>query len=181
MIRRYNRVLCVLLAASMMVAMMAGCSQKRPPEQTQPSNETQGGTEPPADTKPEHSVPLNTAPEDEPYIEPPTQPPVQVVMPDYELSYSGEMADVISWEELTQERGLRFSVKLSTGNAVLFTLLLNQTEGELVTMKENTEGEQIPVSFLMEAVPEGLSEEDLQTYCLAQDKVNEIMASLILK
>ena len=181
MIKRYKKILCLIMAMALMTAMMAGCSRKQPPEQTKPANETQGGTALPSDTKPEHSVPPNTAPEDEPYIEPPTQPPVQVVMPDYELSYSGEMADVISWEELTQERGLRFSVKLSTGNAVLFTLLLDQTQGELVTMKENTEGEQIPVSFLMEAVPEGLSEEDLQTYCLAQDKVNEIMASLILK
>ncbi len=181
MIRRRIQIICVLLAASLMAAMMTGCNPKQPPEQTKPANETQGGTEPSVDATPELSIPLNTAPEDEPYVEPPTQPPVQVVMPDYELSYSGEMADVIFWEELAEESGLRFSVKLSSGNAVLFTLLLDQVEGEFVTMKENTAGEQIPVSFLMEAVPEGLSEEDRQTYCLAQDKVNEIVASLALK
>ncbi|MBQ8910745.1 MAG: hypothetical protein IJY91_06885 [Oscillospiraceae bacterium] len=177
---KYIKVLCLLMA---MALLFAGCG--KPQAQTGPANETQGGITPATDPTngdpTEPSIPLNTAPEDEPYVEPPTQPPVQVVMPDYELSYSGEMAEVIFWEELAEESGLQFSVKLSSGNAVLFTLLLDQVEGELVTMKENTAGEQIPVSFLMEAVPEGLSEEDLQTYCVAQDKVNEILASLVLK
>ena len=72
-------------------------------------------------------------------------------------------------------------MKLSGGNAALFTLLLNQSEGELVVMKENGAGEKIPVSFLMESMPDGLSEADQQAFCLAQDQVNDIIATLNLK
>lgn len=175
--RRNNKLLRAVLAAALLAAMLTGCGNA----QTGPSNETQGGTEPPAQSQPEPSTPLVTAPEDEPYIEQPTQPPVQVVMPEYELSYSGNMADVISWQELPEEGGLQFYVKLSTGDAALFTLLLDRMEGELVTMKENSAGEKVPVSFLMEEIPEDLSEEDKTAFCFAQDTVNEIIASLKLK
>ncbi len=173
-IKKYrSRILCLILATLLTAAVMTGCSSD-PQPQTGPSNETQGGTKPP-----EPSVPLVTAPEEEPYTEPPTAPPVQVVMPEYEMSYAGEMADIISWE--SESDGLAFYVQIEGGKYRLFTLLLNQIEGELVTMKENTEGEQIPVSFLMEPVPEELSRENTQIFCLAQDLVNDMIASLTLK
>jgi len=181
MIRRYTQVLCVLLAASLLVATMTGCSRKQPPEQTKPANETQGGTEPPAESQPEPSVPIYTEPGDEPYTEPPTQPPVKVVMPEYELSYSGPLADLIQWQEQPENGSLAFSVQLSTGNALLFTLLLDQAEGEIVIMKENGAGQKVPVSFQMAQAPESLSQEDRQTFLMAQDMVNEIIASLTLK
>ncbi len=169
----FSRILCLILAVLLAAAVMTGCSST-PQPQTGPGNETQGGTNPP-----EPSVPLVTAPEEEPYVEPPTAPPVQVVMPEYEMSYAGEMADIISWE--TESNGLAFYVEIEGDQYRLFTLLLNQIEGELVTMKENSKGEQIPVSFWMEPVPEGLSQENTQTFCMAQDLVNDMLASLTLK
>lgn len=180
-IRKHARFLCVVMAILLMLAAMTGCNSN-PQPQTGPSNETQGGTEPPAASGgTEATAPLVTAPEDEPYVEPPTQPPVQVVMPEYEMSYSGDLADIISWEEAQEQGGLSFFVQIEGEKCPLFTLLLNQIQGELVTMKTNGAGEQIPVSFIMEQIPQGLSEENTRTFCVAQDLVNEIIASLVLK
>ena len=181
MAKKHTRLLCGIAALSLLAAMVTGCGQK--PEQSKPTGETQVTTQPaPQEQEPiQPSYPLVTEPEDPPYTEPPTEPPVQVVMPQYELTYSGELADVIFWEEQETAGSLRFSVKLSGGNAALFTLLLNQSEGELVVMKENGAGEKIPVSFLMESMPDGLSEADQQAFCLAQDQVNDIIATLTLK
>lgn len=180
----YSSVLCLVLILSM----MAGCQPKSPETTQTPTTvpaETQAlSTEPPEITEPEqilHNPPEVTAPEDDPYEPPPTEPPVQVVMPDYELTYSGEMADQISYRELTDQAGLRFDIRLSTGEVKLFELLIGQVQGNFVQMKENSAGEQIPVSFLMEPIPEGLSDGDYEAFTLGQELANEIVASLILK
>ena len=132
-------------------------------------------------SEPAETLPPVTAPEDEKYTEPPTQPPVAVEMPEYTLTYSGEMSEIISYEEQPENTGLKFFVTLSTGKTPLFTLYLNRIEGELVVMKKNTAGEEIPVTFLMEEVPENLSQEEETAFCLAQETVNDIIASLVLK
>ena len=183
MAKNHTRLLCGIAALSLLAAMVTGCGQNDPPAQAKPAGEIQVTTQPdPQQQDPvQPSYPLVTEPEDPPYTEPPTEPPVQVVMPQYALAYSGELADVIFWEEQETAGSLRFSVKLSGGDAALFTLLLNRSEGELVVMKENGAGEKIPVSFLMEPMPDGLSEADQQAFCLAQDQVNDIIASLTLK
>lgn len=130
---------------------------------------------------PEPTAPPVTAPEDEPYIEPPTEPPVQVDMPQYTLTYSGEMKEHIQTRPVEGENALEFLVTLSDGEYTIFTLQLYQTSGELVAMVENAAGEKIPVSFAMTAVPEGLSPEDEFLFCTAQEQVNAIIASLVLK
>lgn len=112
-------------------------------------------------------------------VESTTLPPVQVDMEEYELTYAGEMKDLILTRQ-TQE-GLTFLVKLSQGEYPIFTLRFNVLEGELVTMLTAESGEQVPVSFAMEEIPAGLSAEDELTFCLAQEQVNEIIASLKLK
>ena len=48
-------------------------------------------------------------------------------------------------------------------------------------MKENSAGEEIPVTFLMEAVPENLSDAEEITFCMAQETVNDVINSLVLK
>ncbi len=169
MANKYKKLLCMGLVMVLLSAVAAGCGEKQPPEQTQPPNETQGSIQTPVVTQP-------TTPE-----EPATEPPVRVVMPEYELSYSGPLANLISWQEQPESGGLQFSVKLSTGDGVLFTLLLNQAEGEIVIMKENTAGQKVPISFRMAETPENLNAEDRQLFLMAQDTVNEIIASLTLK
>lgn len=194
--------LCAVLTMVLMAAVVSGCKDKAQPETiAESSNVTQGGAqktpEEPAVTEPKATQPDGaepestdppgenppevTAPEEDPYIEPPTEPPVLVVMPDYELTYSGDMSEKIRYEELTGEAGLCFYVRLSSGEVKLFQILINKAAGDFVQMKENSAGEKIPVSFLMESAPEGLSEEDAQTFLMAQDLANDIVGSLILK
>lgn len=110
-----------------------------------------------------------------------TVPPAVVQMPEYSLAYSGEMAEHIRTQELPEQNGLRFDVVLSVGQKTIFTLLFDQMEGELVTMLDTQSGEKLPVSFLMEPIPEGLSAEDELLFCTAQEQVNEIIASITLK
>lgn len=200
--KRHIRFLCAVLIMVLMAAMVSGCKDKAQPETTaESSNVTQNGAQKPPEepavtepnatqpdaTKPESTDPPGgnppevTAPEEDPYIEPPTEPPVQVVMPDYELTYSGDMSEKIRYEELTGEAGLCFYVGLSSGEVKLFQILINEAKGDFVQMKENSAGEKIPVSFLMESIPEDLSEEDAHTFLMAQDLANDIVGSLVLK
>lgn len=150
----------MLLAVLMafLVVFTAGCSEKEPVN-TEPTYSDFGDME---------ELPTET-----------TLPPVQIEMPEYELTYSGEFHDVILVEK--QETGLVFTVKLSKTEAHIFTLLYNTDEGELVTVLEDAKGNRIPVAFQMAPVPESLSEEDEQLFCSAQEAVNEIVASLVLK
>ncbi len=170
-------VLCLVL---LMLA-MSGCASS-PQAETGPSNESQGGIELPEEAlSPEPSVPLVTAPEEEPYVEPPTQPPVQLEMTEYVLSYDGEMADIISWEKNTEAGGLSFFVKLGETQYPLFTVLIGQAKGDFVETKKNGKGETVSVSYVMEPMPQGLSQEDEKLYGTAQELVNDINASLTLK
>lgn len=114
-------------------------------------------------------------------VEPEPLPPIQIEMPDYELAYSGELEDQIIVEETEDQSGLAFSVKLSTGEVSIFTLHYNSEEGDLVTVLDAADGERVPVAFEMAEVPENLSEDDLSTFYLAQEAVNEIVESLKLK
>lgn len=113
--------------------------------------------------------------------EPETQPPVRITMPDYELTYSGELKDVIVVEEVPDQNGLKFTVKLSMGETHIFTLLYNSQEGDYVTVITDADGTKTPVAFLMEPIPEGLNDEDMNLFCTAQESVNEIVDSLVLK
>ena len=112
---------------------------------------------------------------------PETLPPVQIKMPDYELTYSGAFQELIQVKELENEQALAFSVKLSKTEEELFVLRYNTDEGDLVTIVEDAKGNRIPVAFLMREVPGNLSKEDIDLFCSAQEAVNEIVASLTLK
>ena len=110
-------------------------------------------------------------------------PPVEITMPEYTLSYSGELKDVIAVKEIQSEdkMGLQFSVLLSQTEEPVFTLYYHSDEGELVTVLTDEQGNKIPVAFEMNKVPENLSEEDAILFYTAQDSVNEIVESLELK
>ena len=108
-------------------------------------------------------------------------PPVRVEMRDYELSYSGELESVIVFEQQADSNDLAFYVSLSDGRAPIFTLRFNSDEGDYVTVLRDSAGSKLPVAFRMETIPEGLSEEDRKLFFTAQDAVNEIAASLVVK
>lgn len=110
-----------------------------------------------------------------------TLPPVQVDMPEYELTYSGALKDIIVMNIQDDESTLVFNVKISKGEAHIFTLRYNTDDGELVTVKEDKNGNRVPIAFEMASLPEDLNEEDQQIFFEAQDAVNEIVESLVLK
>lgn len=113
--------------------------------------------------------------------EPPTEPPVEVDMPEFQFTYSGELKDSVVMKEVEGSGALEFTVILSGGEAHIFTLHYNTVEGDYVTVLDDAAGNKIPVAFQMAAVPEGLSDEDTATFYQAQESVNEIVDSLILK
>ena len=123
----------------------------------------------------------STNPEETEGSGPGTLPPVQVEMPAFTLTYSGELRDVIVLKELEGEDALEFNVKLSQVQAHIFTLQYNSTNGEFVTVLEDKAGEKIPVAFQMAELPEDLTEEDKNLFLTAQEAVNEIAASLVVK
>ena len=152
--KRTGKELCFLIVMLAAVLVLAGCSGEQ--NATEPSYEMLG-------------------------TEPPTLPPVQISMPEYELTYSGALTDAIVVKEVADFSGLEFSVKLSQTEAHIFTLHYNTVEGDFVTVLEDAKGEKVPVAFLMATIPEGLSEADAQTFYRAQEAVNEIAESLVIK
>ena len=108
-------------------------------------------------------------------------PIVRVDMNNYELSYSGELKDVIILEPKAGGDDIDFYVSLSDRKALLYILHFNSDEGDFVTIVRDDAGTPIPVAFQMESIPEGLSDADRILYCTAQDAVNEIAASLVVQ
>lgn len=180
----YKKTITVLLCCLLAMAMIVGCgnAQQQTTEQTDQSGETQGSPETTQGAGEEPTAPGgDSLTEPAPYENEPTEPPVQVVMPEYELSYSGVMKESISWEEMPEAGGLQFYIALSNGKVPIFTMLLNQVQGEKVEMVTNSAGQQIPVTFLMEEMPAGLSDEDALRFGMAQEIVNDVAKSLVLK
>lgn len=145
----------VLLAMVLTVSALAGCAGKAQ-----------------APTEPSYVV-VGT--------EPTEAPPVEVKMPEYTFTYSGDLKDVIVLKEVAEFSGLEFTVKLSSGEEHIFTLHYNTVEGDYVTMLEDNAGNKVPVAFQMAVIPEGLGEADANLFYRAQESVNEIAESLKLK
>lgn len=149
---------CVLLCVIVVAGLLSGCSgfQENPVEET-----------------------VLDASVNDIYTEPPVLPPVEVVMDGYSFTYSGEKGAVILTEET--DDGLAFFAGLKQEKVPVFTLVFNSQEGDIVTMLTAESGEQTPVSFMMYEMPGELSEEDAQSFMLAQEAVNEIVESIKLR
>ena len=114
-------------------------------------------------------------------VEEETVAPILVTMPDYEFTYSGDMADVISINERDGSNELEFVVKTSQAEYTIFVLRINAEEGDLVEFIPDAKGNKIPVAFDMTELPEGLSDDDQFLFYQAQERVNDIVASIKLK
>ena len=153
--RKFFAILLVLL----MLLGLAACGNKQEPESTEPPRIY----------------------DDTPQTEPEPLPPVRIEMPHFELEYAGELNDVIVVKELEDQNALDFFVKLSNAEEKIFTMNYNSEEGDLVEVIKDAAGNPVTVAFQMAPIPEGLSEEDLQTFCTAQESVNDIVKSLVIK
>ena len=148
------------------------------PTETPTESPTEIPTVPPPTEVPATPPPETQAPTAEATIE-----PVFVQTARYELTYSGTLAEYITYKEIedTDQTDLAFRVELGKRSEPIFTLVLNSEEGDIVSMIDDASGGKIPVAFFMDELPPNLnpSEEDL--FCRAQETVNEVIASIVLK
>jgi len=171
-----------VIAVTLMISMLTACGAKpaTPPAASQPAASAPPASQPAS--VPSQPAEPSKAPEVDNTGAPEELPPVQVSMPEYELTYSGNLKDAIIYEELKDGKiGLKFDVKLSESQATIFELYYNTTEGDLVTVLNDKEGNKVPVAFAMSSIPEGLNEKDELLFYSAQEAVNEIVSSLVLK
>lgn len=174
-----TKLVIAVLMLALVLGALSGCGTKAAPAPT-----AAPAPEQPTDVEEENRAELDTiAPylEERAALEPTPLPKIEIKMPEYEMAYAGEMKDVILTETLSDANGIKFSVKLSESEAHIFTLLYNTTQGELVTVLTDSKGERIPVAFIMPNIPEGLSAEDEYLFYTAQESVNDIVSSLVLK
>lgn len=157
--RTAKRKSAALLMALLMLLGLTACAGQQEPENTEPPRIY----------------------DDTPMTEPEPLPPVRIEMPHFELEYAGELNDVIVVKEQEGQNALDFFVKLSAAEEKIFTMHYDSEEGDLVEVIRDADGNPVSVAFQMTAVPEGLSEEDLQIFCTAQEAVNDIVASLVIK
>lgn len=176
-----NKITLLIIMLAVML-LLTGCAKEEsaPVQTSEPTATsaptaapTEAPTNPPATPPPEIQIPpAETTPE-----------PVLVQTTRYELAYSGTLAEYISYQEIadTDQTDLAFSVQLGKRSEPIFTLILNSEEGDIVTMIDDASGNKIPAAFFMDELPPNLnpSEEDL--FCRAQETVNEVIASIVLK
>ena len=177
----FEKTALMVLVLLMLMSFAACGSPKEQPVAESIASETTDAAQTTDPTQESSDVVLPFVDEDE--LIPETEPPVEISMPEYELTYSGVLKDVIVVEELNDldPKGLKFTVTLTESQEHIFTMFFNTDQGDLVTVLTDTEGNRIPVAFQMAVIPEGLSEADEQTFYMAQEAVNEIVASLTLK
>lgn len=129
--------------------------------------------------------PVQTEPpriyDDTPQTEPEPLPPVHIAMPHFELEYAGELNDVIVVKERDGQNVLDFFVKLSNTEEKIYTMNYDSEEGDLVEVIKDKSGNPVNIAFQMAPIPEGLSDADHLTFCVAQESVNDIVASLVIK
>lgn len=99
----------------------------------------------------------------------------------YEFTYPEGMIDVIRVAEGEGTGNLEFFAALTSGEQKIFDMKYDSTSGNFTVEFEKSGGKKILVSFVMYGVPETLDESDKMTFCAAQEAVNDVVATLVLK
>lgn len=107
---------------------------------------------------------------------------VQVEILSYEFTLNTQIAEKVFCRELadTADTDVEVYTKLGEQEYTLFTMIFNSTEGDIVHMLGDAE-EKLPIAFVMNALPEGLSDEAAAEFYIAQGAVNDIMDSIKAK
>lgn len=105
---------------------------------------------------------------------------VHVEMLNYELAFNAQLAEKVFYREIadTAEDDLQFYTKIKNQEYVIFTLVFNSVEGDIVHMIDGTEETKIPIAFQMSTLPEGLTAEDASEFYIVQGVVNEVVESI---
>ena len=108
---------------------------------------------------------------------------VTVEIFNYEFTLNEQLAQTVSFRELADTDALDAEAytKLGDREYTLFTIIFQSVEGDIVHMLGNAEGEKIPVAFVMNQLPEGLSDEEATEFYIAQGTVNDVMSSIKAK
>ena len=184
-----RKILLILMIAVivLLILILPGALKREVPPQP---TATAAPTQTPAATAAPTQAPT-AEPTAAPLEVPETQPPnaeitagsVLVATTEYELSYSGSMADIISYNEIpeTPLTDLAFHVRMGERSEKIFTLAINSEEGDIISMMADPSGNEIPVAFIMDELPPGLTPEEEDIFCRAQETVNEILSSIVLR
>lgn len=98
----------------------------------------------------------------------------------YELAFDAQLAEMVFYREIpdTAEDDLEFYTKINNQEYAIFTLVFNAAEGDIVQMIDDAQGNKIPVAFMMNTLPNGITEEAANNFYIAQGAVNEVVASI---
>lgn len=192
----------VLLA--LLIAMFCLAVFSKPAERLQepessvadgPATEPVNPTEPAAvpEESEEETVPEETAEDTEPTE--PTEPEVRTFSVEwmeeddriYVTSQYGTLAYSAAFSDVVQVRGvydedvavLKFEGLIGDAAVELFDIRYGETEGELLRQVQTESGETVDAYLTIHDQPQGLSEDDLNTFYAAQEILNEVMASLM--
>lgn len=105
---------------------------------------------------------------------------VHVETLNYELTFNAQLAEIVSYREIadTTEDDLEFYTKINDQEHTVFTLVFDSAEGDIVHMITDAAGNKIPVAFMMNTLPEGITDEAANQFYIAQGVVNEVVESI---
>lgn len=101
----------------------------------------------------------------------------------YELTYSGDMTEGVGWNPLedTPEADAVFFIRPGNGTELtLFTMTLEDDQGDYVVILTAPEGDTVPVSFEMAEKPPGLTDDEKWAFTWAQADVYVLIQTLAL-
>jgi len=173
----------LIAAAVLVIVAIAVVLIVAKPDQSAEDPTTGATTETTTETTAEPTTPEQT---EEPVVDETVQTTapetVQVEILGYEFTLNAQIAEKVFCRELadTAETDVEVYTKLGEQEYTLFTMIFNSTEGDIVHMLGNAE-EKLPIAFMMNELPEGLSDEEAAQFYMAQGAVNDIMGSIKAK
>lgn len=108
---------------------------------------------------------------------------VYVEILNFEFVLNAKMAEKVFFRENedTVEKDVTVYTKINDQEYMVFTIVSDSVEGDIVQMVSDTAGTKIPVAFVMNELPEGVADEAANEFYIVQGVVNEIIESIRMK
>ena len=103
-----------------------------------------------------------------------------IVTDAYELTYSARWKDQIQVAP-DEDGNVTFLVTIGSRQYPLFSLVYDNSGGDYVITLSNARGTRVNLSFYMAGVPESLDAQERRTFSRAQEAVNEIAKTIVLR
>ena len=101
----------------------------------------------------------------------------------YELVFQGPLTEGTLWQEIpeTEEPDIRFCMPVrGEVNVPLFTMTLQQPDGDYAVTLRSPRGQEVPVAFTLAERPAGLTDDEKWEFAWAQADVYTLMKTLQL-